>query len=606
MDQARAELGAIARQIDQDQPGRTTTVSVVPATLLSLPVARRDVFGMAWLVAAAFGLLLLIACANVANLLLARAVSRRKEIAVRLALGAKRGRLVRQLLTESGLIALAGGAAGSVLAWWGFQALASSLLPALGGSAAVLRVDGRPNGTALWFALALTAVTTVVFGLVPALQASGQDVHGVMKQDDMGSGGRLGWLRSFLIGVQAAVCALLLILTGLLLRTLYAAHTVDPGFDARRVTVVSYDFARAPVRRRERRRLPAASRRTVVGGAGDRGGGAGDEDADERWTRSNEFPPRARRSRARRRREHGLAGVLRGGRHSDRARPHVHAVRARGASARRHRHRIHGAPGTGRGRIRIGRSILMSSNAPLEIVGVAADAQVSPVAAVMSSYLYLLAGPADQRRLGVLVRSQVEPASLQKTLRAVTQELDPGILVRVAPLEANLDIWRRGSRAVAGLSAVLSLLALLLASAGVYGVVSYVVSRRRREVAIPDRARGPRLRAPPADSGADAAPGHLRARLRHCRCAALGSRALDRVLFGVSRLDPVAFVASPLVLLAVASLAAIVPMAPRGVDRSHAGAAQRLSPMLDSIAGARGVAPVRRRRNRRKLDGKRP
>jgi predicted permease len=559
MDQARAELGAIARQIDQHQPGRTTTVNVVPATLLSLPVARRDVFGMAWLVAAAFGLLLLIACANVANLLLARAVSRRKEIAVRLALGAKRGRLVRQLLTESGLIALAGGAAGSVLAWWGFQALASSLLPALGGSAAVLRVDGRPNGTALWFALALTAVTTVVFGLLPALQASGQDVHGVMKQDDMGSGGgRLGWLRSFLIGVQAAVCALLLILTGLLLRTLYAAHTVDPGFDARRVTVVSYDL-RGP--RFDDESVAAYQRRVVerlsaVPGI-------------EALAQATKMPMSAGRVQMSFRRgpddqEHDVDAntvspeffavtgipIVRGRTfmRSELEAPQRVAIVTE-STARRY----------WPGQDPIGRSILMSGNAPLEIVGVAADAHVSPVAAVMSSYLYLPAGPADQRRLGVLVRSQVEPASLQKTLRTVTQELDPGILVRVAPLEANLDVWRRGSRAVAGLSAVLSLLALLLGSAGVYGVVSYVVSRRRREVAI-RLALGAQafelrrlilaqtLRPVIVGLGAGIA------------AAALGSRALDRVLFGVGRLDPVAFAASSLVLLAVASLAAMVPL----------------------------------------------
>ena len=123
MEQVRAELAVIAGQIDQQQPGRTTTLIVAPATALSLPVARHDLFSVATVVLVAFGLVLLIACANVANLLLARGSSRTQEIAVRLSVGATRGRLVQQLLTESTIIALAGGVAGSLLAWWSFQGL---------------------------------------------------------------------------------------------------------------------------------------------------------------------------------------------------------------------------------------------------------------------------------------------------------------------------------------------------------------------------------------------------------------------------------------------------------------------------------------------------
>ena len=158
----------------------------------------------------------------------------------------------------------------------------------------------------------------------------------------------------------------------------------------------------------------------------------------------------------------------------------------------------------------------------------------------------------------MLLRTQNDAASLVPTVRAATQQLDPGILVGVAPLESNLEVWRRGSRAIAGLSVVLSLLALIVASAGVYGVVSYVVSGRRREVAIRMA-----LGAGAAGVGRLILTQTLRpvivGLVLGIAAAALSSRELDRLLFGISRLDPLAFIMAPLVLLAVAIAAATVP-----------------------------------------------
>jgi predicted permease len=172
MAEVRAELAVIAHQIDQQQPGRTTTLNVAPATSLSLPVARNDVLSLAAVVLGAFGLVLLIACANVANVLLARASGRTREIAVRLSVGATRGRLVQQLLTESLMIALAGGLAGSLLAWWSFQSLLVWVLSSLPGTLPPLRIDAHPSLHVLWFALGLSLATAVLFGMVPALRAS--------------------------------------------------------------------------------------------------------------------------------------------------------------------------------------------------------------------------------------------------------------------------------------------------------------------------------------------------------------------------------------------------------------------------------------------------
>ena len=243
IDEVRAELTVIGSRIDRLQPGRATTLIVAPATSLSLPVARSEFLAMSAIVLASFGLVLLIACANVANVLLARAAGRTREIAIRLSVGASRWRLIRQMLTESLMIAIVGATAGSLLTWWSFQLLLQKLLASLPGTVSQPRIDANMSLNALWFSLALTAVTALVFGLVPALQATKQDLQAFTKQNGADAAGPTrGWLRGLLIGIQVAVCMALLVSAGLLLRALHAAETTDPGFDYRNVAVVSTSF----------------------------------------------------------------------------------------------------------------------------------------------------------------------------------------------------------------------------------------------------------------------------------------------------------------------------------------------------------------------------
>ena len=244
MSQLRAELGVIAAQIDQQQPGRSTTLTVARAT--SVPPGFRGVAtGVAAVLMAAFGFILLIACANVANLLLARGTSRRQEIGIRVSLGASRPRVVRQLLTENLLISLAGGLLGSVLAVWSFQALVGLAVPALlpPGLPMTVAWDMTPDARVVGFALALTFATGLLFGLAPALHVSKPDLHAVMKQDTAGAGSSRGGrrLRATLVGVQVALCMTLTIAAGLLVRGLHTTYTVDPGFEYRGVAYVSLE-----------------------------------------------------------------------------------------------------------------------------------------------------------------------------------------------------------------------------------------------------------------------------------------------------------------------------------------------------------------------------
>jgi predicted permease len=559
--QVRAELAVIAHQIDQQQPGRTTMLTVAPATSLSLPQARRDVFTVAAVVLAAFGLVLLIACANVANLLLARAAARTREIAVRLSLGASRGRLIRQLLTESAVIALVGGAIGSLLAWWSFNAILPHLMSSLPGSIPPLKIDATPNLTVLWFALGLTTATAFVFGMAPALQASKPDVHAALKQEGAITGrGTAGWLRGSLLAAQVAVCMVLLISASLLLRALYAVYTVEPGFDYRHVIVVSVDLRgqgsdeQVTVFRRElMERVASLPGVDAAAQVGKTPLSPGRHQTMFRLPGQNHWH------------EVDVNTVSQGyfsvvgipvvrGRAFTAAdlvdSPRVAIITE--ATARRY----------WPGQEPVGQMLAMAAGPnqedSLEIVGVAKDAEVTGIAETASSYVYLPAGPRAQRGLDLLVRSRTEFAGLATSIRAIARELHPGVAVQVNRLEANLDLWRSLSRLIATVSGSLTVLALGLASVGVYGVVSYVVSRRRREVGI-RMALGAGAR--------DVERLILRQTLRPVAigvliglaAAAAASRVLQSVLFGVSPFDPVAFVGAPLFLLAIAFTAALLP-----------------------------------------------
>ena len=197
---------------------------------------------------------MLIACANVTNLLLARASVRQKEIALRLSLGAGRGRLVRQLLTESLLLSMAGGILGSIIACWSFMRLTGFITSHLPGDFPPISINATPDLHVLFYALLLTFCTGIAFGLVPALQSTRPNLNSSMQGDGAAVGGkrRRRFLLKALVGAQVAVCMVLLMAAGLLLRGLYYAQTVDPGFEIKGVATTllnlshqGYDAPRA-------------------------------------------------------------------------------------------------------------------------------------------------------------------------------------------------------------------------------------------------------------------------------------------------------------------------------------------------------------------------
>lgn len=231
--QADAELKVLAAQLAKQYPDANKGWSAFVMPLLDYSV--RDVRTVLYTLLGAVGCVLLIACANIANLLLARATARHREISIRAALGASRARLVRQLLTESVLLALFGGAAGLLLARWGLDALLA-LAPASLPRAADIHLDA----SVLAFSLALSVVTGLVFGVAPAWLAARTDVSEALKQGTRGSteGGARGRLRSALVVIEVAFALLLLGGAGLLARSFVRLAHVDPGFTPENATVL--------------------------------------------------------------------------------------------------------------------------------------------------------------------------------------------------------------------------------------------------------------------------------------------------------------------------------------------------------------------------------
>lgn len=559
LEEVRADLGVIAGRIDQQYPRRTTTLAIHRATFLGRPEERSVVFGIGSVVLAAVGLVLLIACANVANLLLARASTRQKEIAIRLSIGGSRWRIVRQLLTESLLIAFLGGTLGSLVAFWSIEGIARYVLTHLPHGAPQLTWNVSPDLYVWGYSLALTALTGIVFGLAPALHATKQDLSTAVKGGSSGLIGKAaggGALRSVLVVVQVAVCMVLLIAAGLLMRGLHLAQTVDPGFEMKGITQAQFDLPSqgysAERARAFQRELMA--RVSVLPGVGDvaqarvtplshQFEGTGLTPNGETEARGFEF------------------NVVTPGFFTMLEMPMVRGRAFTEAETRSDAPVVVVTESTARrlwlGQDAVGKT-LRDEKKEYQVVGVVRDSQASHLGQADGLFFYSPAGPKEQDRLQLLVRSKSNDTATASGIREVARALDPDLIVDVTGLEDNLEGWRAPSRIVAALSGVLGALALLLASIGVHGVVSYGVSQRIREIGI---------RMTLGADGRDVMGLVIRQALRPVvigaligvlGCAAV-SQVLSDVLYGLGAHDPIAFVGVPLFLLGVAFLASYIP-----------------------------------------------
>lgn len=558
IEQVRADLDVIAQRINRQYPRRSVSLAIHTARFFSSPEEREFLIPVSSIILAAFALVLLIACANVTNLLLARAAVRQKEIALRLSLGAGRGRLVRQLLTESLLLSLTGGVLGSLIAFASFTRLMHFVVSHLPPDFPPFAVNVAPDLRVLLYALLLTLFTGIAFGIAPALQSTRPDLHSSMKADSPSVSGKKSgrFLLNTLVGSQVAVCMVLLLAAGLLLRGLYYAQTVDPGFQIKGVASAFLDLGAqgydAPRATQFMTRLVDKLRALpgVVEVAQAECAPLSHDFSVDHFTlpgRSDQIPIEYNHVSSS---YFSLTGIP--------------IVRGRDFAPSEN----HDAPGvivtesTARrlwpGQDPLGKILRESSGRQRTVIGIARDAQVAHLGESDSNYLYYPIGPQDDARSYVLVRYATGFSDVAKGFRTAALSIDPNLSIDVTPLENYLEVWRAPSRIVAGISGSLGVLALLLCSIGVYGMVSYSVSRSVREIGI-------RLAL-----GADRA-----AVLRHVFWQALRpvliggavgvilcsmvSSVLSSMMFGIGAHDPVAFVAVPCFLLAIAVLATLIP-----------------------------------------------
>jgi macrolide transport system ATP-binding/permease protein len=562
-EQAQAEMTLLARQFAQPDEDKNHKVSVTltPGEFLN-PQELGDVLPLAVLLMVAVGLVLLIACANVANLLLVRGAGRQREIGIRLSLGASRRRLVRQLLTESMVLALAGGAAGSLLALWMADLLLNSIHPP---GANRLLLDVNLDFRVLAYALLLSVVTGFVCGLLPALRSSKQNLAAAAKEEWTAFGRRVSKsrLRGTLVVSQIAVSLVLLVGAGLLIRALQKAQTVAPGFDMKNVLVLSadlqlhgYDSARATEFERElTQRLVAMPGVKSVGLA--RTVPLSSSFAITRIAAQGHEPPPGSRlpdvnfnsvSPA----YFDALGIpiVRGRNFTpqDIAQQSKVAVVSE-SLARRY------WPGEDP----IGKRFNGGGTSSYrEVIGVAKDVRNVYLWTSSEPYLYLPIAPADSPDMQFFVRTQGNSALLEAALSESVRAIDRRLQVSSHSLDDNLALWIWPSRIGALLSGALGFLALLLASTGIYAVIAYAVTQRTREIGIRvalgaqnNDVLGLLLREGMRLVGAGVAIGLL--------ASIGGSRLLSKFLYGLSAFDGLAFAGVSVLLAAAALLASWIP-----------------------------------------------
>ena len=561
--QVRAELEVVAGQLDREQPGRETTVTISRATPLSAMQMRSGFLSVSPLLMAPFALVLLVACMNVANLLLARSETRMREIAIKLSLGATRAHLIRELMAESVSIALAGGALGTLLSVWVFQVLLTFAQSSLPADLQVVRVDSALDVRVLGYAFGVSLVTGLAFGLTPALRATKPDLRTTIERDSAGAGRYTrGRLQRILVGAQVAFSMVLVVTTALLVRGLYVAQTVDFGFDYRDVKVASfdlgafgYDAERAAAFQRQ-----VVERARALPGIDDVAQAAmtplepSSNSLRYRLPEQSEYQPID--TNAVSANYFSLLGIpiVRGRTFSAAEVANPNTTTALIVTQSTAQRLWPNQDPLGQRLVFAGRD----GDRTVEIVGIAADRQVVRIGETDTSYVYWPAVPPTQVGMQLVMRGASDVSAAQRAVGDIVQSIDPALGVKVIRLEENFEFWRNFSRLSAGLAFGLGALALTLAAIGIFGVMSTVVGRRIREIGIRLALGASKTDIVRLVLGKSMLPVVIGAVLGCAACVGV-ARLLGALLYGVSALDPLALGGALLLVLSIGGLITLAP-----------------------------------------------
>ena len=557
-DRAEGALQLLARRLRAEHPEipesfqRTSVLAVSgPGAFEGMARQLMPVFGFLGVLTIASGFVLIIGCANIAGMLIGRASARRQELAMRLALGAGRARLTRQLLTESLMLALVGGMAGVMFAQWlsGAVVIAADFLPL------ARDLDLDTDHRVLAYALGLTALTAVAFGLTPARHAARLDVASALSDGHAGSTMRQK-LRRTLVVAQVALSTALLLWSGLFVRSLSRIHAIDPGFDAHGVLLASISFGRAPTA--VDRRLVEELQQRVGGSAGVSSVGIASivplamSGREELEVTKADAPAGTEKQRV-------LANRLSPGWFATVRIPFV-AGRDFTAADR------DGSPFTAIVNETLARQFwngdavgkrIQHGRRSLEIVGIVRDSKYWTLGETEAPTLYLplAQGPS------AMVTLHARTADVSATTEVVVAEmrrLAPRLAVDIRPMTDALAVAVRPGQIGAAASGAFGIVAILLSALGVYGLVLFSVTQRMREIGV-RKALGAGTKdvfllvmtgvARPTSLGLAIGLG----------LGILGAMALGAFIVGVSPMDPLALSVAIAIVAGAAGVAAAVP-----------------------------------------------
>jgi len=569
-EQARAEMEKIAQNLAASYPESDKGLGVTIVALKTDVVG--DVRGILLVLLGAVSFVLLIACANVANLLLARSTGRAREFAIRSALGASPGRVIRQLLTESVMLGIAGGGIGLLLAKWGTRAILRALPDSLPRTEEI-GIDGH----VLVYTLGVSILTGIVFGLVPALKTMRRDMHETLKEGGRGSSGARHRTQSVLVAVEMAMAVVLLVGAGLMIRSLAALWGINPGFDARNVLTfnisstsdpnITADQLRVKYRQgmRELEALPGIEAVSLIGGSlpmtGDsevpfwvegRPKPASEQEmpfalfylVTPGYHKVMKIPLERGRSLTERDDEHAPVVVVIDDTFARKYFPNEDAVGKR-------------------------LNLALLDMQP-EIVGVVGhvehwglgakghdnlQAQIYlPVWQIPDKFWPLLANGGQYA-----VRTVGAPLGLTNSIREAAERVDSSaVMYEVKPMQDIVAGSVATQRLAMILLSVFSALALALSSIGIYGVISYLTGQRTQEIGV---------RIALGASGKDVLRMILGEGMRITLvgvavgiAAALGlTRLITKMIYGVGAMDPITFGGVAMLLTGVALLACYIP-----------------------------------------------